>query len=149
MRSRFARLSLLVKILLSTSCAVTLLFAITTVIVLGNINRTMSDSLEAEVRGSFQAYTSLWKSRQELLESVSTIISEMKEVRTALGTGDKATIEDSAGELWSKVSRTDAIFLVTEPNGKVLASARRRDFAFTGAEPGNCAHGRGEVSAAY
>ncbi len=122
MRSLFARLSLLVKILLSTSCAVTLLFAITTVIVLGNINRTMSDSLEAEVRGSFQAYTSLWKSRQELLESVSTIISEMKEVRTALGTGDKATIEDSAGELWSKVSRTDAIFLVTEPNGKVLAS---------------------------
>ena len=122
MRSRFARLSLLAKILLSTSCAVTLLFAITTVIILGNINRTMSDSLKEEVRGSFHAYTALWRSRQDLLESVSKIISEMKEVRSAIGTGDKATIEDSAGELWAKVSQTDAIFLVTEPNGKVLAS---------------------------
>ncbi|SPE37811.1 Integral membrane sensor signal transduction histidine kinase (fragment) [Candidatus Sulfopaludibacter sp. SbA3] len=122
MRSRFARLSLLVKILLSTSCAVTLLFAITTFIVLGNVNRTMSDSLKEEVRGSFQAYTSLWKSRQNLLESVSRIVSEMQEVRTVIRTGDKATIEDSAGELWSKISKADAIFLVTEPSGKVLAS---------------------------
>jgi signal transduction histidine kinase len=46
----------------------------------------------------------------------------MKEVRTAMWTGDKATIEDSAGELWAKISKADAIFLVTEPNGKVLAS---------------------------
>ncbi len=122
MRSRFARLSLLVKILLSTSCAVTLLFGITTVLVLGNINRTMSESLKKEVRGSLQAYTSLWDSRKDLLRSVSRIVSEMKEVRTAIGTGDRATIEDSAGELWSKISRADAIFLVTEPNGKVLAS---------------------------
>jgi signal transduction histidine kinase len=122
MRPRFARLSLLLKILLSTSVAVTLLFAITMVIVLGNVNRTMSESLEKEVRGSFQAYTSLWKSRQDLLASVSRIVSEMKEVRSAIGTGDKATIQDSAGELWDKISRADAMFLVTEPDGKVLAS---------------------------
>jgi signal transduction histidine kinase len=122
MRPRFARLSLLLKILLSTSVALTLLFAITMVIVLGNVNGTMSDSLEKEVRGSFQAYTSLWKSRQDLLASVSRIVSEMKEVRSAIGTGDKATIEDSAGELWAKISRADAMFLVTEPDGKVLAS---------------------------
>lgn len=122
MGTRFSRLSLLAKILLSTSCAVTLLFAITTVLVLGNINRSMSDSLKEEVRGSFQAYTSLWNARQELLASVSRIVSQMKEVRSAIGTGDKATIEDSAGELWAKISRADAIFLVTEPNGKVLAS---------------------------
>ena len=122
MRSRFARLSLLVKILLSTSVAVTLLFALTMVIVLDNVNGTMSNSLKEEVQGSFQAYTSLWKSRQELLASVSRIISEMKEVRSAIGTGDKATIQDTAGELWDRVSRSDAMFLVTEPDGKVLAS---------------------------
>ncbi len=122
MRSRFSRLSLLVKILLSTSCAVTLLFAITTLIVLGNINRTMSDSLKEEVRSSFRAYTSLWKSRQEKLESVSLIVSEMTEVRSVIGTGNKATIEDSVGELWSRISKADAMFLVTEPNGNVLAS---------------------------
>jgi len=122
MRLRFARLSLLLKILLSTSVALTLLFAITMVIVLGNVNGTMSDSLEKEVRGSFQAYTSLWKSRQDLLASVSRIVSEMKEVRSAIGTGDKATIQDTAGELWDKISRADAMFLVTEPDGRVLAS---------------------------
>jgi signal transduction histidine kinase len=122
MRSRFSRLSLLVKILLSTSFAVTVLFAITMVIVLGNINGTFLQAVRHEVRGSFQAYTSLWKSRQELLASVSRIVSEMKEVRSAIGTGDKATIQDSAGELWSKISRADAMFLVTEPDGTVLAS---------------------------
>jgi hypothetical protein len=122
MRHGFSRISLLWKILLSTSVAVTILFAITTEIVLANINRTMSDSLKEEVRGSFKAYTSLWRSRQELLAKVSQIISEMQDVRAAMSTRDKLTIQDTAGELWSKISKLDAIFLVTEPNGKVVAS---------------------------
>ena len=45
-------------------------------IVLRNITKTMSDSLEEEVQASFQAYTSLWKSRAELLASVSRIMSQ-------------------------------------------------------------------------
>src|SRR5579864_6307321 len=118
----FSRLSLLWKILLSTSVAVTVLFAITGEIVLNHITRTMSESLDEEVQTSFQAYTSLWKSRAEPLSSVSSILSTLPEVRLAFGTGDQATIRDTAGELWSKISKADAIFLVTDPRGKVIAS---------------------------
>ena len=71
MRSFFSRLSLLTKIMLSTSVAITVLFAITGEIVLRNITNSMSASLEAEVQGSFAAYASLWKSRTEVLAKVS------------------------------------------------------------------------------
>lgn len=118
----FSRLSLLWKILLSTSVAVTVLFAITGEIVLSHITKTMSDSLDEEVQASFQAYTSLWKSRAQLLSSVSSILSTLPEVRLAFGTGDQATIRDTAGELWAKISQANAIFLVTDPRGKVVAS---------------------------
>ena len=122
MRSRFSRLSLLWKILLSTSVAVTALFIITGEIVLGTITGTMSDSLQQEVQRSFRAYTSLWESRAKMLSTVSRIISDLPPVRLAFDTGDKATIQDTAGELWRKISESDAIFLVTNPRGTVLAS---------------------------
>src|SRR6266581_805104 len=118
----FSRLSLLWKIMLSTSVAVTVLFAFTGEIVLRNINQTMSDSLEEEVRASFHAYASLWQSRTDLLTSVSLIVSGLPDVRAAFSTGDQATIRDSAGELWSKISSSSGIFLVTDPSGRVIAS---------------------------
>jgi len=123
MRRGFVRRSLLVKILLSTSGAVTLLFGITLLVVLGNINRSLSASLKEkeEVRASFQAYESVWQA-QALPRSVSRIVSEMKEAPSAIGTVDKAAIEVSARELWAKVSRTDAILPIADPNGKLLAS---------------------------
>ena len=122
MRSPFSDLSLLWKILLSTSVAVTVLFAITGELVLRNITKTMSDSLEEEVRASFKAYDSLWVSRAEALSSVSRVISGMSDVRAAFLTRDRATIQDSAGELWSKISNSSAIFLVTDAGGTVIAS---------------------------
>ena len=121
-RPRFSNLSLLWKILLSTSVAVTALFAVTGLIVLGNISRTVSDSLEQEVHTSFQAYTSLWNSRAEWLGSVSRLLSTMPNVRAAFSTGDRATIQDVVSDLWSKISTENAIFLVTDPSGKVIAS---------------------------
>jgi signal transduction histidine kinase len=119
---RFSWLSLLWKILLSTSVAVTGLFAITGLIVLGNISRTVSDSLEQEVKASFQAYTSLLNSRAEWLRTVCLLMSTMPNVRAAFSTGDQATIQDAAGELWSKISTENAIFLLTRPSGKIIAS---------------------------
>jgi signal transduction histidine kinase len=121
-RLRFSRLSLLSKILLSTTVAITILFAITGEIVLHNITRTMSDSLQHEVQDSFRAYTSLWKARADLLSSVSRIMSDMSDVRAAFSTGDRATIQDSLGELWRKISDESAFFLVTDPEGKVIVS---------------------------
>jgi signal transduction histidine kinase len=122
MRFSFSRLSLLTKIMLSTSVAITVLFAITGEIVLRNITNSMSASLEAEVQGSFDAYASLWKSRTDLLLQVSRVVASMSDVRSAFRTGDRATISDTAGELWSKISDTASIFLVTDPNGGVIAS---------------------------
>ena len=119
---RFSRLSLLWKILLSTSVAVTILFAITGQIILRDITNTMSDGLNQQVRESFQAYTSIWKSRADLLSSVSQLLSTMSDVRAAFGTGDQATIRDTAGELWSKISDAIPIFLVTDPRGSLIAS---------------------------
>jgi len=121
-RARLAHFSLLWKILLSTSIAVTVLFAITGWIVQDNAIRATSLSLQDEVRASFHAYDSLWRSRAEMLASVSLVLSRMSDVRAAFGTGDEATIRDTAKELWDKISRDDAIFLVTDPRGRVIAS---------------------------
>jgi signal transduction histidine kinase len=122
MRSPFSRLSLLSKIMLSTSVAITLLFAITGEIVVRKITRTMSDSLQEEVRSSFQAYSSLWKARAEMLSKISRLIGGMSDFRAVIGTRDQATIRDSAGELWSTISDSNAIFLVTDVTGKIIAS---------------------------
>ncbi len=122
MPSRLLRLPLLAKILLSTTVAITILFGFTGEIVLSHIRRTMSESLHEEVQNSFRAYTALLSSRADLLSSVSRVLSTMREVRLAFSTGDRATIQDTAGELWSKISDSGAIFLVTDPKGRVLAS---------------------------
>ena len=126
MRSRFSKLSLLTKILLSTTVAITVLFAFTGEIVLHSINRTMADSLQQELRTSFQTYTSLWNAQSDLLSTVSRIISSTSDVRGLISTGDRATIEDAAGELWSKFVPAEAFFLVTDPPGRIIASLGAR-----------------------
>jgi len=116
------RLPLLAKIMLSTSVLITAVFGITGEIVLHHIQRTVSDGLEDEVRNSFQAYTSLFQARAELLRSVSRMMASLPEVRLAFSTGDRATIQDTASELWAKISPSNAIFLVTDPKGRPIAS---------------------------
>jgi signal transduction histidine kinase len=118
----FSRLSLLWKILLSTTVALTVLFAFTGEIVLNAITRTMYQSLQGEVQNSLDAYTSLWNTRQDMLSKITRILADMPEVRLAVGTGDQATISDVAGDLWRKVSEANAIFLVFNPFGKFVAS---------------------------
>ncbi|MBM3775997.1 MAG: hypothetical protein FJW37_12675, partial [Acidobacteria bacterium] len=122
MIGRFSRMSLLWKILLSTSVAITLLFGVTVVIVQNHAIAIASATLEQEVQSSFQAYESLWRSRAELLSSVSLLLSTMSDVRRAFGTRDPATIRDTAGELWARIFEENAIFLVTDPEGQVVAS---------------------------
>lgn len=115
------RLSLLSKILLSTTLALTLLFAVTAWIVQQEAVRMTSRSIEEEVRSSFQAYQSLWKVRAERLAAVGLVLSQMSDVRAAFSTRDRATIRDTAGELWKKISSDDALFVVTDPAGIVIA----------------------------
>jgi len=114
--------SLLWKILLSTSIALTLLFGISGWIVQEQFIRIASLELEQEVRTSFQAYDSLWRARADRLASISLVLSRMSDVRAAFGTGDAATIRDTAAELWQSLSRDGTMFLVADPSGHVIAS---------------------------
>ncbi len=116
------RVSLLAKILLSTSVAVTVLFGVTGWLVQRHALHTTSAMLHEEVSASFRAYESLWSSRAAMLASVSRILSTMSDVRAAFGTGDRATIRDTASELWARMSDATAVFVVTDPQGNIIAS---------------------------
>ncbi len=119
---RFSRLSLLWKILIPTSLVMTLAFAITGWLVQRDVVRASYASVEDEAKASFQAYESLWRERANRLGAISEILSTMSDVRAALKTGDAATIRDTAGELWSRLSKEDAFFLVADGQGRVVAS---------------------------
>src|SRR5689334_11037901 len=119
---RLKGVSLLWRILLSTSMAVTVLFALTGWMVQTYAGRVTQRSLEEEVRTSLQAYQALWGTRAHTLASISRIVSSMSDVRAAFMTRDGATIRDTAAQLWSQVSEQDAVFLVLDPTGKVIAS---------------------------
>lgn len=121
----FRRLSLLSKIWVSTSVALTALFAIAGVTLQRRAVETTASSLEFEVRASFDAYESLWRARAEMLASVSAVLSSMPNVRSAFSTGDAATIRDTAGEVWNRVSETireTAFFGVADPEGRLVAT---------------------------
>ncbi len=120
----YRRLSLLWKIWLSTSVALTALFALTGWIVQRHALETTSRSVQEEVQTSFQAYVSLWRARAEMLRSVAAVISSMPNVRAAFGTRDPLTIRDAAQEVWSRVAHDleeSAFFLVTDPEGNLVA----------------------------
>jgi len=84
--------------------------------------RIASATLENEARASFRAYESLWKAREDQLASISLILSRLPSVRSAFGTGDGATIRDSASEVWDQLSHPETLFLVCDPQGAVIAS---------------------------
>ena len=123
---KFSRLSLLWKILIPTSLAITAAFAITGWLVQRSVVSATYAGVEQEAKASFQAYDSLWKSRANLLATVSRVLSTSDVVRRAFGTGDPATIQDTAGELWSKVSSEDEFFLVSDAQGKAVANLGAR-----------------------
>ncbi|MEP7365913.1 MAG: hypothetical protein ABI972_21875, partial [Acidobacteriota bacterium] len=120
----FPRLTLLPKIWLSTSVALTLLFGITAWLLQRHALDTSELSLQDEISSSLQAYESLWTSRSETLGSVAAILSSMPNVRDAVRTRHQATIRDVAGELWTKVNdnlKESAFILVASPEGDVIA----------------------------
>ena len=127
MRIPVLRLSLLTKILLSTSVAITVLFAITGQIVLHHITRTMSDSLEDEVHDSFRAYTSLWKAQGR-----AAVLGEPhheRACRTCGGVRHRRP-RHHPGQRWAICGedlRRDAFFLVTDPRGQSDRLAGRQD----------------------
>lgn len=118
----FSRLSLLWKMILPTSGVLTIVFALTGWMVERSVEETATAGVEQEARASFAAYRSVWQARARLLASVSKVMSAMSDVRAAFGTGDQATIRDTAGELWSRISAEDAFFVVADAEGRLVAS---------------------------
>jgi signal transduction histidine kinase len=115
--------SLLWRVLLSTSIAITVLFGALGWVVQDQVGRIASTTIEEEVRASFQAYQSLWQARAGELASVSLVMSRMPDIRAAFGTGDEATIQDTATEVWGRLAQGATLFIVAEPSGSVIAQA--------------------------
>lgn len=114
--------SLLWRILLSTAIAVTVAFALTGWIVQRRTAAISQAGQEREIRMSLQAYESLWNAEVQSMTKLSRIMSSMSDVRAAFMTHDRATIQDAAGQLWSKISEQYATFLVLDPTGNLIAS---------------------------
>ena len=115
-------LPLRAKFLLASFAIIAALFIPTGLVIEYRTVRTASRGLETEALASLEAYESLWRARSDLLASVSLALSGMSDIRKAFGTGDAETIRDTAGERWAKLSRENAVFLVTDPHGRVIAS---------------------------
>jgi len=49
------------------------------------------------------------------------VMSRMPDIRAAFGTGDEATIQDTAKEVWGRLAQSGTLFLVVEPTGEVMA----------------------------
>jgi signal transduction histidine kinase len=122
MKLKLHSVSLLWRILFSTSIAITVLFAAMGWLLQDQFVRIASATLGDEAGASFRAYESLWKARGDQLASISLILSRLPSVRSAFNTGDGATIRDSASEVWDQLSRPQTLFLVCDPKGAVIAS---------------------------
>jgi signal transduction histidine kinase len=122
---KLPQLSLLSKIWLSTSVLLTGLLALTGFVLQRHLLETTGVNLQEEVRASFQAYDSLWRSRSETLASVSAVLSSMPNVRLAFQTRHEPTIRDAASEIWIRVSdelKETAFFVVADPRGNTVTS---------------------------
>ena len=119
---RFQKRSILLKLIGMTSAILTVIFALTGYLLEKSISARATESVEQEVVTSFRAYESLWREHTESLREISSVISRMPDVRSALRTSDRATIQDTAGELWAHISSANAIFAVADGNGRVIAT---------------------------
>ena len=77
------QLSLVWKTSLSMAAILLLLLVIAGKLVQDQTQAALERNLDAELKGSFKAYESLWSGRTELLRSVSIVLSTMSDVRAA------------------------------------------------------------------
>lgn len=112
------------KIWLSVFGIVTGLFGVAGWLLQRHAVESATLSLQEEVAAGFQAYESVLKARQETIGAAALLLSSLPNVRAAFGTGDPATIRDSAGELGSYLSPTlkeSTFWVVADPRGASIA----------------------------
>jgi signal transduction histidine kinase len=123
---RAIRRSILLKLFLLMTVIVGAVFLFTGQLLHRSISISATKTVEQEVIASFQAYEALWHMHTEQLKETSSVISRMADVRAALSTKDRATIQDTAGELWQHLSPGNALFTIADGDGTVLASVPSR-----------------------
>ncbi len=112
------------KIWLSVFGIVTGLFGVAGWMLQRHAVESATLSLEEEVTAGFQAYESVLKARQEMIGSAALLLSSLPNVRAAFGTGDPATIRDSATEMGSYLSpvlKESTFLVVADPRGSTIA----------------------------
>jgi signal transduction histidine kinase len=121
---RFApeRIPLRWRVFLATSITITALFALAGWALQQYVIAQADANVRAEIRASIQAYQSVWKARTQVIAATTELMGAMSDVRAAFMTKDQETIRDSAQELWSRVSDQSAVFLVLDPEGRLICS---------------------------
>jgi len=112
------------KIWLSVFGIVTGLFGVAGWLLQRHAVETATRSLDEEVKAGFQAYESVLKARQEMIGAAALLLASLPNVRAAFGTGDPATIRDSAGELGNYLSpslKQSTFLVVADPRGNPIA----------------------------
>jgi signal transduction histidine kinase len=117
-------MSLRWKIWLSVFGLVTALFGVAGWLLQRHAVETATRTLEEEVHAGLQAYESVLRARQEMIGSTALLLSSLPNVRAAFGTGDPATIRDSAAEFGTYLSpalKESSFFVVADPRGATIA----------------------------
>ena len=122
MRFNAALVPLRWRVFLATSTTVTLLFGLAGWALEHYLLSVADDSARAEIQTSIRAYEAIWKARTQVLLATTAVMGAMSDVRAAFQTRDEETIRDSAQELWSRVSDQSAVFLVLDPEGRLISS---------------------------
>ncbi len=110
------------RVFLATSTTVTLLFAMAGWVLQQYVISVADDNARTEIQASIRAYEAIWKARTQVLLATTAVMGAMSDVRAAFATRDDKTIRDSAQELWSRVSDQSAVFLVLDPEGRVIST---------------------------
>lgn len=122
----FRRLSLLWKIWLSTSVALTAMFVVMGFFLERSVRQTAAASLQDEVQSNSKTYQALWRARAEQLESLATTLSTIPVMRKA-STSPDAEVAQSLGNTWRKAvgDRAEQSFLlITDPYGQTGTFSR-------------------------
>ncbi|MBV9155834.1 MAG: HAMP domain-containing protein [Acidobacteriaceae bacterium] len=110
------------RVFLATSITITILFAVAGWGLQHYALSVADESVRTGIQASIQAYEAVWKARTQVLSATSALMSTMSDVRRAFNTRDEKTIQDSAQDLWSRVSDQSAVFLVLDAQGHLIAS---------------------------
>jgi signal transduction histidine kinase len=116
------RSSMTLRLLAATSVLMAALLAVSAWGLQRYVLAELVRSVQEEAKVSLTACESLWRERGLQLARNSLLLSAMSDVRAAFGTRDRLTIQDTAGEFWSRIAAPGAVLAVIDPAGRVQAT---------------------------